>query len=222
MKHTLNKRHHGVIGFTLTELLVVIAILGVLAMLVISGLNGFIEKGKAVACLGNIKTLMVTYRTWLVDHGGRAPGEGPSFNYTQDFIPNYLPAELRCPSVPDQQAQKNILGFRYAYNNYIRQLFPTLSDFPVPSSRVVLVAEMYYFREGFWSASHFNTTINGSPKLTPPLKPQHHMGGLHFGFVDGHAELVKPTDGDWWKPPTYGGLYYQGTHFIDMKNGRIP
>jgi len=210
-------------GLTLVEVLIGVVIVGILVAMIVPSLGRFVEKGKSTACLGNVKSLVSAYRIWIIDVGGMAPSSGiTAFNYSKAFIPEYLPEELRCPNIPTHEARKKSIGFRYAFNDYLRQTYPSLSGFPVPLSRIVLVAECYSFANGFWSPTHLNTTMNGS--TGSDLKPQVHSGGLHLGFLDGHAELIKPTGGDWWNPPTYGnkngGLYYHGTHFLDMKAGK--
>ena len=57
-------------GFTLVELLVVIAIIAVLAVLALPAFQGFLEKGRQAACLGNLRGLGAALLCYAADNSG--------------------------------------------------------------------------------------------------------------------------------------------------------
>jgi prepilin-type N-terminal cleavage/methylation domain-containing protein/prepilin-type processing-associated H-X9-DG protein len=56
--------------FTLIELLVVIAIIGILVSMLLPSLNSVREKGKSIACIGNLKNIAIAFQSYLGDSGG--------------------------------------------------------------------------------------------------------------------------------------------------------
>ena len=70
------KRHLGCTrqGFTLIELLVVIAIIGILAGILIPGLNGAFKAAEKRRALGQIKDLEGAFRAYFSEYGEFSPG----------------------------------------------------------------------------------------------------------------------------------------------------
>lgn len=60
-------------GFTLIELLVVIAIIGVLAALLLPVLSRAKEKGRAIACLNNLRQLQAAWIMYTDNNDDRVP-----------------------------------------------------------------------------------------------------------------------------------------------------
>lgn len=60
-------------GFTLIELLVVIAIIGVLAALLLPVLSRAKEKGRAIACLNNLRQLQAAWILYTDNNDDRIP-----------------------------------------------------------------------------------------------------------------------------------------------------
>jgi len=63
-------------GFTLIELLVVIAVLGLLAALLLPGLNRAKEKAQQVDCMSRQKQWAMAFRMYVDDHDNLIPREG--------------------------------------------------------------------------------------------------------------------------------------------------
>ena len=62
--------HHG---FTLIELLVVIAIIAILAGMLLPALAKAKTKGQGIMCMNNTRQLMLAWRLYVEDNGGRIP-----------------------------------------------------------------------------------------------------------------------------------------------------
>ncbi|MEO6847190.1 MAG: type II secretion system protein [Chthoniobacterales bacterium] len=221
-------------AFTLIELLAVIAVIAILLALLIPGLQIMREWGKAASCLSNIRQLNVAYHSMFADNG-KLPQVAPGvhYNWSAYMIPTYLAAELRCPSTRNATEKAYRYTFRYAYNDALNDYYPTLNGLPVPASQVLIVSEAYYFPEGLTSYTAMNLTMLGTipnPYISGDsgFRAQNHFGGLNLGFLDGHAELVKPN-GNTWSPTstTYAhapssdtGLYYYGDQFRRVRLGQ--
>lgn len=212
-------RGGSLMGFTLIELLATVTILAILIVLIFPAVSKVVAKGKSAKCLGNVRSAGIAYRFYVADQGGRLPSinEVPlaGIDYYNALIPAYLPAELRCPNADGKDLGRE-RGFRYGWNDTVRCYFPSFMGFSVADSKIVLVSEMY-LTIAWWSATHLNSTMEGSgddPENRLFRKPQSHFGGLNLGFLDGHAEWIKPADITWRNPPTYGmghgteGYYY--------------
>ena len=217
-------------AFTLVEILVTIVIIGILAALVLPAVKQMMDKGKSVTCLGNVRTYGLATLACIAENQGFPQGDV----VTQQWLtPEYLPGPLYCPTKPVKF--KTAGRFCYGINAGLAKNYPKAISLPVPSSRVVLVSEMWYW-DSFDSGKNLNQTIwgnssgeVGSEGVTRP--PQYHGSkearGLNMFFLDGHAQLVPSVGNDWKKPsPVYGdgkndGYFYDAAQFGLMKAGKL-
>lgn len=221
-------------GFTQIEVLVVIGLLIVLAALLLPAVLMVKNHALAAKCLGNMRNYGIAVLAYAGDNDGLPYWNGTTDRsdgsvYPQYYLwlsnKGYLPASpVRCPLATSDEL-KNPFGFHYAGNAALNNFYHKLRGIPAPASRVILASE-YYHLDGFWTASHMNTTYNGSPGASPPRREQRHGSGMHCFFLDGHVELVSPKDGDWSHSPTYGnatngGYFFTSDHFSRMKEGRL-
>jgi prepilin-type N-terminal cleavage/methylation domain-containing protein len=90
MKNFTKYFRHGEKGFTLIEVLIVIAILGILAVVVIPNVSGFVVDGKIAAANSELATLHVANEAYAAEHGGNY---AIASNLLSDFYNGSLKAQ---------------------------------------------------------------------------------------------------------------------------------
>ena len=196
-------------GFTLIELLVVIAIIAILAAILFPVFARAREKARQTSCLSNVKQLMTACLMYVQDydecfcwgrHDTSAMGDwyekwAPYCANRQIFV---------CPSRKSgvgysggygynirgsggQATATGYDGFGYYYDN--RDTWNDgvvcLADIEAPSESIVIGAP----GDNSYSA-HGLYLITYSLGYLPVL----HNGGGNYGFADGHAKWMRPTD----------------------------
>jgi len=61
------------VGFTLVELIVSMGIMAILATLILFASNRWIDRGRSVACISNLRNLGVALQSYLGDHQQKMP-----------------------------------------------------------------------------------------------------------------------------------------------------
>lgn len=241
-------------GFTLTEVLVVIGVVAVLLLLAIP-VGGVLRRtAQTTKCLSNIRqygVALLSYaaernglKMWDITNSETKSATTPQFYKWLSQETAYLPRNpaLHCP-LADGSAYDHVNGryrFPYSPNKAICATYPQLKGFPVPASRVALVAEVNDW-DGYESRTSLNSVIwrsgsvgtEGEPRPDRVTVPRYHGSpdrrGLNFFFADGSAALVFPTENDWTKAPVCAplsgvastGYFYHSSHYYNMKNGTL-
>lgn len=225
------------------ECLAVLAIMGIIGLLLMPVFQTIRRNAKAIQCLSQTRqfgTAVLTYSAehsglpWWDGKGSASQTDGSTYPRFEVWARPYMgysraAGRLRCPLMRPQD--QDINRFNYAGNGALCHFYPKLTGIPVPSSHVALVAECYYY-EFFSYPSHFNMTMWGITEReagqdTKTIKnagetalAQNHGSknakGMHLFFLDGHAELVRPTESDWRNEPTYG-TESNGGYFYTIK-----
>ena len=124
------------LGFTLIELLVVIAIIAILAAILLPALNSARERGRAAACISNLKNNGLAIRSYMDDNNDCIRNGNGNGNRSEVFDPTkfasnftwaallvrtgYIQEEARglinCPSLPVPNDTNGLYYFR-AYGN---------------------------------------------------------------------------------------------------------
>jgi type II secretory pathway pseudopilin PulG len=71
MKRIRHGRQSG--GFSLLDAIVLAAILAVLAAMLVPAWNASRKRGCRVSCANNVKQIVISFRSWAVDHNGKFP-----------------------------------------------------------------------------------------------------------------------------------------------------
>lgn len=178
--------------------------------------------------------------------------EGSTYPNSEAWVRPYLgyntPAQrLRCPKGSKKEQKATDYAYNYAINANLNFAYPKLQAIPVAHSRVVLAMENLEANGNTGRAVHLNMTmwgigegdagnknfgvedfykiINSRKNFASQLHGPRNKPGLNMFFLDGHAALVAPTDGNWFNPPVYsttkqpGGLIYDRAHVNDLKKG---
>ncbi len=222
-------------AFSVPELLAALAVGLVLVLLAFPLLSRMTDAGKQATCLANLRQYgaaclaLVTDRQGLPWWDGLAQkqmGPGSVYPEMREWLEEggYLAdvSALRCPKATREDRLRTS-GMNYGFNTAFNIYYPkTPFAIPAPYHRVALAAEIY--GSHFNIPGHFNRTIwanddgqanpatERSAKLWP--NPQYHGSpesrGLHFLFLDGHAQLLQPVANDWRREPVYGAANNQG------------
>lgn len=117
-------------GFTLVELLVVVAIIGILASLLIPGVNKMVAKARGVRCANNLQQIAAAVFSYAADNNGYIPSaqntkgvENILGNWFDDLTP-YLGVDIKGDTASDLVEMRGIIvpriscpTFRAKYQN---------------------------------------------------------------------------------------------------------
>jgi prepilin-type N-terminal cleavage/methylation domain-containing protein/prepilin-type processing-associated H-X9-DG protein len=165
-------------GFTLVELLVVIAIVAVLAGLLFPALFQAREKGRQATCLGNVRQINDAIIMYAQDNHGIMPDFADVWRNIHLADKIYV-----CPNVGRAYANA------YGYN--LRTAALPLATLACPAR--TLVTGDGQGPDNRLYTEYFKSDGSSDRGQDPSYR---HRGRMVAGFLDGHAECVKPVDAD--------------------------
>jgi prepilin-type N-terminal cleavage/methylation domain-containing protein/prepilin-type processing-associated H-X9-DG protein len=208
---------HGKTGFTLIELLVVIAIIAILAAILFPVFARAREKARQTSCLSNVKQLVLgvtmyaqDYDETLVSQGYDVDASGGlnagDYTWRSAILPYVKNGQIfQCPSKRMTTTFNG--GMDYGFNGgYGVNAVHWASGVPTPPPGCALGDVQYpasciFIGETDGSEAFANDGANvhkdagGSDWKTAATGASYrHNGGENFGFIDGHAKWLAPTN----------------------------
>jgi len=202
---------HKRIGFSLIELLVAISIILILAALLFRMMGDLQERGRAIDCQSNLRSIHGGIFSFLGDNDGYWPPgrENMPVSSWNPWAPHIVPAYLqelpRCTELSESGYGSG--GSGYGTNLYLIQDWPNINMLEgsrfrngrnVPGHPFIVLAGCENNSRNFYANTHHDRTAYASEMFGSPYgDPQFHgYGGLYnqrqlnFVFLDGRVELI--------------------------------
>jgi prepilin-type N-terminal cleavage/methylation domain-containing protein/prepilin-type processing-associated H-X9-DG protein len=201
---TFSGNPHRNRAFTLIELLVVIVIIGILAGLSLAGVSAARSRAAAVKCTSQVRTLVMAHYAWRLDNKGVGPPasfdsthpwseghndwglrllrryylNGPAWIWVRVGVHEFRTEKTEiCPGARITGQTTNAARGGPDYNMGVKSNTDLDTFFQV-HSRTPVIWDGWFPR--------------GQAQMEVPLR---HNGAINMGFMDGHVERVKSSDG---------------------------
>lgn len=138
-------------GLTLIELLAVIAIVGVLSILVFTGMKKVWTAGDLPKCVGNLRNLQIAFQSYVIDNNGDLPDKNPSRLYPYaglDDGGSYRDSIYTCPTLQRNPATRSV---DLCHRTYSINLYATTEKLLKNSTKYLRIetpSQMLLFTEG--------------------------------------------------------------------------
>jgi prepilin-type N-terminal cleavage/methylation domain-containing protein/prepilin-type processing-associated H-X9-DG protein len=199
-------------AFTLIELLVVVAIIAILAAMLLPALARAKGKGKAAACISNLRQIglgMRMYadddeRGWLPDTAHSSLSNSWVFSLAP-YVGNVDKLRI-CGSDPKGAARLANRGTSYILNEYTSvnavdefgQPIPTEPTYrkldAIPNPTETMLAFEISDRAGTGTGqdhTHSRNWLNGWASVQNDIQPDRHGNGANYLFADAHVQFIK-------------------------------
>jgi prepilin-type processing-associated H-X9-DG protein len=147
----------------------IIPIIAILAAMLLPALSKAKARASGIACMNNVKNIALSVRINATDNGDRFPAAA---RWNDALTKTGIGARLRCPLAPAEDQCD------YAFNAKLSGI-PT-GQVQDPATTVLV----------FESADGWNAGGGAAMLRSSPLR---HNGAVCVGFVDGHAEIIRPS-----------------------------
>jgi prepilin-type N-terminal cleavage/methylation domain-containing protein/prepilin-type processing-associated H-X9-DG protein len=191
---SLHNRHFQR-GFTLIELLVVIAVIALLASLLAPALARAKQKGRAIACVNNVRQIGLAAVMFSDDNNGTLPlSEHQGKSWVASLIPyGGTKGIYRCPS--DENRTRL---YSFAVNDFLLPPLPGKKDFTKITSipRPVETAFLPECAEKYASSDHYHFADPQEGGFSPAafaaqVAVVRHDRRANYLFVEGHVETIQ-------------------------------
>ncbi len=206
-------------GFTLIELLVVIAIISILAAILFPVFARARENARRSSCASNLKQLALGLIMYAQDYDGGLPAYAKNGNATwpklYESSVEYVKSDqmYRCPSAPTSTlSMGNTYGSEYGlpwandnttatswtvtFANSATDRTAKIDVVPEPT-RTCLIGETWNTGAPIGGKERYCELGNGQsqfrvlPTAWENLRPDRHLEGANYAYVDGHVKWLK-------------------------------
>lgn len=183
-------------GFSLIEILVSVTVIGILASIIVAGIQSARERSQLVACASTMRQWALSFVLYAQENEGKLPTKEGGSNDWQEAIAPYMAsgadgahriALRRDFSCPKDEHLHGAWGYGINYqltqrNGYYPQY---LSALPI-SSRLLLFTDTE--APGVWS------TIARTPGKADGIAYDRHDGVANFVFTDMHVRPMREAE----------------------------
>lgn len=214
----MTREHSGKqAGFTLIELLVVIAIILILSAILFPAFARARENARRTSCASNLKQIALGLIMYTQDNDSGLPSYAKNGNPTWAKIyeptVEYIKNEqvFHCPSAPTSTVDVSSFygtqyGLPYQSSNSVNSNWTVLFSSGARTARIdavpdpartCLIGETWTTgglvggKERYWDLGWCSQQFRTQATTWENLRPDRHLGGANYAYVDGHVKWLK-------------------------------